>query len=115
MDVVWLCVAAGIVGGAAALAGLYLLAARKAARSGERALTVFLRVLFAFSLLHGLSLVLVAGVMWLVAPLFLGPIPAADRDAMEHMFIPAGLACVLVGGVGLRFTWRSAAAKRPPS
>src|SRR5262249_21306814 len=111
MDLEWIAIAAGIVGGALFFLGLYLLAIRKAAKSGERAFVIFMRGVLFLALMHGLGLVVVTGAVLFCVPLLLGQIPEADCDFMEWMIL-AGLVLVCIGGVGLRFTWWTAKAER---
>jgi hypothetical protein len=112
MNLEWLAITVAVLCGALVLVGLYLLALRIVARSGGSAFALFVRCLSIFSLMHGLGLCLVTGVVLSGADLVLGPIPEEDRLWMER-FILAGLPFVLVGGVGLWFTRRSIATARP--
>ena len=96
----WIAIAAGMIGGALALGGLYVLAGRKAAKRGERAFPIFVRGLSLLSLVHGLGLCLVTAAVWGCASLLCAPIPEADRRFMGLMIL-AGIAFVVIGGLGL--------------
>jgi hypothetical protein len=113
MAVEWVAVAVGIVGGAMALGGLSVLAGRKAAKTGERALLVFVWGLSFLSLVHGLGLCLVTAAVWAGAPLLVGPIPEPERQFMGRMIL-AGVAFVVIGAVGLR-VWRRPMVGHPTS
>jgi hypothetical protein len=105
MDVQVLANAAALAGAALFLVPLYQLAVKKAARSGERALTVFVRALSLLSLVHGLGLCLITAAVLLGVPLLLGPLPAHDRRWMGEVILAGfGLACL--GGIGLWATRR---------
>ena len=103
MNTEWIAITAGIVGGATFLMGMYLAAIRKAAQSCERPFVIFLRCLFFLSLVHGIGLVVVTGIVLLCTPIFFGPIPVADREWMVS-FILVGLVFVVSVVIALRFT-----------
>src|SRR5262245_32130789 len=85
MAVEWVAVTAGIVCGAVALGGLYVLAGRKAVKTGERAPLIFVWGLSLLSLMHGLGLCLVTSALWAGASLLVGPIPEPERQFMGQM------------------------------
>ncbi len=113
MAVEWIAVVAGIVGGVVALGGLYALAGRKAAKTGERPSVVFVWSLSLLSLVHGLGLCLVTAAVWGGAPLLVGPIPEPERRLMGGMMV-AGAAFVAVGAAGLRVRRRPTAGNATP-
>jgi hypothetical protein len=113
MNVEQLAIAAGILGGAIALVGLYLLASKKAAKTGEQAIIVFVWSLSLLSLLHGLALCLITAVVWLGASLLVGTGLEIDYRFMGMMIL-AGVVFLFIGGIGLQ-TRRHAVATRPRS
>jgi drug/metabolite transporter (DMT)-like permease len=113
MNVEWVAIVAGVIGGALALLGLYLLAAKKAAKTGERAFTTFVWGLSLLSLMHGIGLCIVTAVVWAGASSLDGPIPETDCRFMGLMIL-AGIVFVFLGGMGL-WTRRPPAADRPTS
>jgi hypothetical protein len=112
MPVEWIAVPVGLLAGGIALLGLYLLARKKALKSGERPGVVFLRCIAFLGLVHGLGLALFTPCVLGGASLLFGPIPVEDRDWMIA-FTLAGLVFVFFSGLALRWTgWFPQAARR---
>ena len=107
MGVEWLATAAGMLGGALGAGGLYVLASRKAAETGERASLVFVWGLSRLFLVHGLGLCLLPALVWGGAALFV-PVPESERALMCNMML-AGIASVVCGAIGLQVRRRPAA------
>jgi hypothetical protein len=113
MGVEWLGIAAGVLAGAAGLRGLYVLARRKAAKTGERASLVFVWSLSLLFLAPGLGLCLFPALVWGGAALFAVPIPESERLLWSRMML-AGMASVVFGAIGVQ-SRRHPAAAWPPS
>jgi hypothetical protein len=113
MTLEWIATAAGLVAGAVALAGLYVLAKRKATKTGERAGVVFVWALSFLALVHGLGLCLVTAAVWGAVALFVDPLPESERQLMGRMIL-AGLGSVCIGALGLQVRRRPAAGNPTP-
>jgi hypothetical protein len=113
MSAEWFAIAAGILGGAMALRGLYVLASRKAAKTGERASLVFLWALSFLFLVHGLGLCVITALVWSGAALFGVPLPEPERLLMKRMML-SGIVSVVFAAIGLQARRRPAAGN-PPS
>jgi len=96
-------ISAGVLGGAVALGGLYLLARTAALKSGERPAICFVRSLAFLALVHGLGLVLVSACVLVAVPTRVAPLPVEDHDWMFR-FILAGVVSVVSAGLVLRWT-----------
>jgi hypothetical protein len=95
-------VSIGWLGGAGLLVCLYLHAARKARKTGERPVVLFLRCLAVFSLFHGAGLSLVTAVVLFATPALVAQLPATDHAWMLWM---VGAGCVFLAAGGLVLCW----------
>jgi hypothetical protein len=100
-------VASGVVCGAMLLVLLYVLAARKAATTGQHPVVLYLWVLSLFAVGHGIVLAVSTPLVFVGSTLF-GQLPQEDWDWMWYV-VRAGVVFILVGGgvlLSLRGRWR---------
>jgi hypothetical protein len=114
MFIEWLAVPIGVICGAVVLFCVYILARRKAEKTGERPLIVFIRVLAVFMLFHGLGLALVTPCVWLGASTVFGLMPAEESGWMAY-FTVVGVVIVLISGGVLCWTGLWPRAEQPPA
>jgi hypothetical protein len=114
MIIEWVAAPIGLLCGALVLYCVYLLAVRKAQKTGERPLVVFFRVLAVFMLLHGLGLAFITPGVWFAASTFIGPLPAEDAGMMAY-FTVVGFVVVIVSVGVLCWTGLFPRVDRPTS